>query len=54
MAAKTGPKSHGPEVADSHDLIRVQGILFSRLGQPHIGSPQSFSFNVASSSLRRS
>src|SRR5713226_5676554 len=23
-------------------------ILFSRLGQPHIGSPQAFSFNVAS------
>ena len=23
-------------------------ILFSRLGKPHIGSPQAFSFNVAS------
>src|SRR4029434_4942142 len=23
-------------------------IIFSRLGQPHVGSPQAFSFNVAS------
>ena len=32
---------------DANALLR---ILFSRLGQPHIGSPQAFSFNVASMS----
>src|SRR5487761_1391279 len=31
--------------ADANAMLR---ILFSRLGQPHIGSPQAFSFNVAS------
>jgi excinuclease UvrABC ATPase subunit len=30
---------------DANTLLR---ILFSRLGKPHIGSPQAFSFNVAS------
>ena len=30
---------------DANALLR---ILFSRLGRPHIGSPQAFSFNVAS------
>ena len=30
---------------DANAMLR---ILFSRLGQPHIGSPQAFSFNVAS------
>jgi excinuclease UvrABC ATPase subunit len=30
---------------DANTMLR---ILFSRLGQPHIGSPQAFSFNVAS------
>ncbi|GAA1231757.1 excinuclease ABC subunit UvrA [Kitasatospora nipponensis] len=30
---------------DANALLRV---LFSRLGQPHIGSPNAFSFNVAS------
>src|SRR3989440_2380819 len=30
---------------DANALLR---ILFSRLGQPHVGSPQAFSFNVAS------
>jgi excinuclease UvrABC ATPase subunit len=30
---------------DAHAMLR---ILFSRLGKPHIGSPQAFSFNVAS------
>ena len=34
-------------VTDANALLR---ILFSRLGQPHIGSPQAFSFNVASMS----
>src|SRR5690606_28960819 len=32
---------------DANALLR---ILFSRLGQPHIGSAQAFSFNVASAS----
>jgi excinuclease UvrABC ATPase subunit len=30
---------------DTNAMLR---ILFSRLGEPHIGSPQAFSFNVAS------
>ncbi|HEY5352857.1 MAG TPA: excinuclease ABC subunit UvrA [Streptosporangiaceae bacterium] len=30
---------------DAHAMLR---ILFSRFGKPHIGSPQAFSFNVAS------
>jgi excinuclease UvrABC ATPase subunit len=30
---------------DANAMLR---ILFSRLGQPHIGSPSAFSFNVAS------
>ena len=30
---------------DANAMLR---ILYSRLGQPHIGSPQAFSFNVAS------
>jgi excinuclease UvrABC ATPase subunit len=32
-------------VTDANAMLR---ILFSRLGQPHIGSPQAFSFNIAS------
>src|SRR5207342_1566292 len=32
-------------VTDANAMLR---IVFSRLGQPHIGSPQAFSFNVAS------
>src|SRR6201990_3189514 len=32
---------------DANAMLR---ILFSRLGKPHIGSPQAFSFNVASAS----
>jgi excinuclease UvrABC ATPase subunit len=32
-------------VTDANAMLR---ILFSRLGQPHVGSPQAFSFNVAS------
>jgi excinuclease UvrABC ATPase subunit len=32
-------------VTDANAMLR---ILFSRLGQPHIGGPQAFSFNVAS------
>ncbi len=34
-------------VTDVYTLLR---ILFSRVGEPHIGSPQAFSFNVASMS----
>ncbi|MCX4391068.1 excinuclease ABC subunit UvrA [Micromonospora peucetia] len=32
-------------VTDANAMLR---ILFSRLGQPHVGSPQAYSFNVAS------
>jgi excinuclease UvrABC ATPase subunit len=32
-------------ITDANAMLR---ILFSRLGKPHIGSPQAFSFNVAS------
>ncbi len=39
------PRSTVGTVTDANALLR---ILFSRLGQPHIGSPQAFSFNVAS------
>src|ERR1700678_941475 len=39
------PRSTAGTVTDANAMLR---ILFSRLGQPHIGSPQAFSFNVAS------
>src|SRR5690349_21988699 len=39
------PRSTVGTATDTGALLR---ILFSRLGQPHIGSPQAFSFNVAS------
>jgi excinuclease UvrABC ATPase subunit len=39
------PRSTVGTVTDANALLR---ILFSRLGQPRIGSPQAFSFNVAS------
>ena len=35
-------------VGTATDADAMLRILFSRLGQPHIGSPQAFSFNVAS------
>ncbi|MDT0165364.1 excinuclease ABC subunit UvrA [Actinotalea sp. AC32] len=35
-------------VGTATDVNALLRILFSRLGQPHIGSPQAFSFNVAS------
>jgi excinuclease UvrABC ATPase subunit len=35
-------------VGTATDAGAMLRILFSRLGQPHIGSPQAFSFNVAS------
>ncbi len=37
-------------VGTATDVNAMFRILFSRLGQPHIGSPQAFSFNVASAS----
>ena len=39
------PRSTVGTATDASALLRV---LFSRLGRPHIGSPQAFSFNVAS------
>jgi excinuclease UvrABC ATPase subunit len=35
-------------VGTATDAYAMLRILFSRLGKPHIGSPQAFSFNVAS------
>jgi excinuclease UvrABC ATPase subunit len=37
-------------VGTATDVNAMLRILFSRLGKPHIGSPQAFSFNVASAS----
>src|SRR5438132_11674927 len=39
----TNPRSTVGTATDAHAMLR---ILFSRIGQPHIGSPQAFSFNV--------
>jgi excinuclease UvrABC ATPase subunit len=39
------PRSTVGTATDANAMLR---ILFSRLGHPHIGSPQAFSFNVAS------
>src|SRR4029078_1213324 len=39
----SNPRSTVGTVTDANALLR---IVFSRLGQPHIGSPQAFSFNV--------
>jgi excinuclease UvrABC ATPase subunit len=41
----TDPRSTVGTATDANAMLR---ILFSRLGRPHIGSPQAFSFNVAS------
>jgi excinuclease UvrABC ATPase subunit len=41
------PRSTVGTATDANAMLR---ILFSRLGQPYIGSPQAFSFNVASAS----
>jgi excinuclease ABC A subunit len=41
----SNPRSTVGTVTDANALLR---ILFSRLGRPQIGSPQAFSFNVAS------
>src|SRR5688572_33336547 len=39
------PRSTVGTATDANAMLR---ILFSRLGKPHIGSPQAFSFNVPS------
>ncbi len=39
------PRSTVGTATDAHAMLR---ILFSRLGQPHIGPPNAFSFNVPS------
>ncbi|MEV5485641.1 MULTISPECIES: excinuclease ABC subunit UvrA [Streptomyces] len=39
------PRSTVGTATDANAMLR---ILFSRLGQPHIGSPNAFAFNVAS------
>lgn len=39
------PRSTVGTVTDANAMLR---IVFSRLGQPHIGSPQAYSFNVPS------
>ncbi|TFD79152.1 ATP-binding cassette domain-containing protein [Cryobacterium fucosi] len=39
------PRSTVGTVTDANAMLR---IVFSRLGQPHIGSPKAYSFNVAS------
>ncbi len=39
------PRSTVGTVTDANALLR---IVFSRLGKPHIGAPQAYSFNVAS------
>ncbi len=41
----SNPRSTVGTVTDANAMLR---IAFSRLGKPHIGSPQAFSFNVAS------
>jgi excinuclease UvrABC ATPase subunit len=43
----TDPRSTVGTATDANAMLR---ILFSRLGEPRIGSPQAFSFNVASAS----
>src|SRR5690242_19040106 len=41
----TDPRSTVGTATDANAMLR---ILFSRLGKPHVGSPQAFSFNVPS------
>jgi excinuclease ABC A subunit len=41
----TDPRSTVGTATDAGAMLR---ILFSRLGEPHVGSPQAFSFNVGS------
>ena len=40
MAAKSRPQSRGPEVADSHDLIRVQGARVNNLKDLSVEIPK--------------
>src|ERR1700755_1434087 len=44
-AGGAGSRSTVGTATDANAMLR---ILFSRLGQPHVGSAQAFSFNVAS------
>lgn len=44
-----GPRSTVGTVTDANALLR---ILFSRLGDPHVGSPNAYSFNVPSISAK--
>src|SRR3712207_2498980 len=41
----SNPRSTVGTATDADAMLR---ILFSRLGQPHIGGPRAYSFNVAS------
>src|SRR3990170_9133219 len=41
----SNPRSTVGTATDAHAMLR---ILFSRLGRPHLGSPQAYSFNVPS------
>src|SRR6266481_5876246 len=41
----SNPRSTVGTATDANAMLR---IVFSRLGKPHVGSPQAFSFNVAS------
>src|ERR1700704_5360200 len=41
----SNPRSTVGTVTDANAVLR---IVFSRLGQPHLGSPNAFSFNTAS------
>jgi excinuclease ABC A subunit len=41
----TNPRSTVGTATDANAMLR---ILFSRLGKPHIGSPQAFAFNIPS------
>ncbi len=41
------PRSTVGTATDAAAMLR---ILFSRIGKPHIGSPQAFSFNVPTGS----
>src|SRR5687768_11155622 len=47
----TNPRSTVGTATDANAMLR---ILFSRLGKPHIGSPQAFAFNVPSVSASAS
>ncbi len=47
MSADPGSRL-GSTVGTATDANAMLRILFSRLGQPHIGSPNAFSFNVPS------